>query len=241
MFFTRSSAVIFLVGKIFRFVFVLIFLLVVFSKVKFAGGYRREQIILVYLIFSLINSFSQFLFREVYRFNQKILSGSFDKDLVRPISPLFTSLLGGADVLDLITAVLYSVVFFIFMGSINISFVNFFLFLLLVINSIFIAGAFHIFVLSAGVLTIGDNPLIMLYRDIENLGRIPVDFYDKVLRFILNYLVPIGIMMTFPAKVLFGLWNFKTLILSFAVSIIFFFLSLRFWRYALKRYSSASS
>ncbi len=241
MFFTRFSAVIFLVGKIFRFSFVLFFLLVVFSKVKFAGGYSREQIILVYLFFSLIDALSQFLFREVYRFRPKIVLGTFDKDLVRPVSPLFVSLLGGADVLDLITIVLYSLVFFVFTGSISISFINFLLFLLFIINSILIAAAFHIFVLAVGVLTTEIDHLIMVYRDVENLGRIPVDFYDKALRFVLTYIIPIGIMMTVPAKVLFGLWDTKVLGVALAVSLTFFYASLRFWRFALQKYSSASS
>lgn len=241
MFYTRFSAVIFLVGKIFRFGFVLFFLLVIFSKIKFAKGYTGEQIIIVYLVFSLIDAISQFLFREVYRFRPKVVLGDFDKDLVRPISPLFVSLLGGADVLDLITIFLYSLVFLIFVKGLSVSLLNFILFLLLIINAIIISAGFHIIVLAIGILTTEIDHLIMIYRDVENLGRIPIDFYDKVLRFVLTYIVPIGIMMTLPAKVLFGLWNFKILVLALGVSFVFFLFSLKFWQFALKRYSSASS
>ncbi len=241
MFFTRFSAVIFLLGKILRFSFILIFLLAVFSKVPGAGGYSKEQIIIVFLIYSLIDTLSQFLFREVYRFRPKVVFGTFDKDLVKPVSPLFLSLFGGADVLDLITVVIYTLVFFIFLSSLVITPLNFSLFLLFLINGVVLAAAFHIIVLSIGILTTEVDHLIMIYRDVENLGRIPVDFYDKALRFVLTYLLPIGIMMTVPAKILFGLWNVKILGVALVVSLAFFYASLRFWGYALQKYSSASS
>ena len=51
----------------------------------------------------LIDVISQFLFREVYRFRPLVVSGEFDLVLVKPVSSLFRSLAGGADVIDLIT------------------------------------------------------------------------------------------------------------------------------------------
>jgi len=40
---------------------------------------------------------AQLLFRDVYRFRPKVVSGDFDLILVKPINPLFRVLLGGAD------------------------------------------------------------------------------------------------------------------------------------------------
>ncbi len=241
MFFNRFSVLIFLAGKFLRFGITLGVLLIIFSKVSTAGGYTKDQIIIVFLVYTLIDALAQFLFREVYRFRPKIIEGTFDKDLVRPVSALFVSLLGGADILDLITIGVYLIVFVLFSWSQMLTFLNFLLFLLLVVNGILIAAGFHIIVLAIGVLTTEVDHLIMIYRDVENLGRIPIDFYDKGLKFVLTYIVPIGIMLTFPAKALLGLWSGKILITALAVSIIFFYGSLRFWSLALRKYSSASS
>ena len=82
---------------------------------------------------------------------------------------------------------------------------------------------------------------VMIYRDLTSLGRFPVDIYREPLRGFLTFLVPVGIMMTLPAKALMGLVNLQAVVLSFTLSFVLIFLSLKFWNFALTKYSSASS
>jgi len=73
------------------------------------------------------------------------------------------------------------------------------------------------------------------------MGRIPIDVYKEPIRGVITFAVPVGIMMTFPVKALLGSLSLLTIILSFSIGLVFIISSLFFWRYALKRYSSASS
>lgn len=82
---------------------------------------------------------------------------------------------------------------------------------------------------------------IMLYRDITQMGRVPVDFYTQPVRNILTFIIPVGIMMTIPAKILLGILSPWYVLLSIAISIIFVLISLWIWRQAIGLYTSASS
>jgi len=205
------------------------------------AGYNLNQVLFFYLTFFLIDTISQFLFREVYRFRPYIVSGSFDLILLKPMSPLFRVLMGGADAIDLITIppLIYLVIHY---GSLLApSLPNTAYYILLVINGLLLATAFHIAVLAMGIITLEIDHTVMIYRDLSSLARFPVDIYREPLRGILIYFIPIGMMMTVPAKALMGLISPGGIALSFLVGAVAFLLSLRFWNFALKKYTSASS
>jgi ABC-2 type transport system permease protein len=81
----------------------------------------------------------------------------------------------------------------------------------------------------------------MIYRDLTSLGRLPVDIYKEPLKAFLTYLIPVGIMMTLPAKAAMGLVAPMGILVAFLVGAIALIVAFRFWNYALTKYSSASS
>lgn len=241
-FISRIGAIIFLVGKTVRFLFYLAFLVLLVSNTRVLAGYNLWQVILFYLTFNFIDSLTQMLFREVYRFRQYIVSGNFDLLLVKPVNSLFRILLGGTDFLDLITLVPF--LFFIGLTiiqlpQISISGMIFYIFLL--INALVIAASFHILVMALAILTLEIDHAIMIYRDVVGMGKLPVDIYGQPLRSLITFIIPVGIMMTFPVKSLLGILSFSALIASFAFGIILFIASVAVWNYALRQYTSASS
>ena len=94
---------IFLLGKLLRFAFFIGFLFFLLKGTDRLAGYNLIQTLLFFLTFSLIDTVSQFLFREVYRFRPQVVSGSFDLVLAKPVNALFRVLMGGADIIDLVT------------------------------------------------------------------------------------------------------------------------------------------
>lgn len=231
----------FLAGKILRFIFFFLFMYFLVIGAGSLAGYNTNQIIFFFLTFNIVDVICQFLFRQVYSFRTLIVNGDFDFILLKPVNVLFRSLLGGADVMDLITIPPLLIVTIYFANLLHPSFSQSVLYVLLLINSLIIATAFHIAVLSLGIITLEIDHLVMIYRDLTNLGRLPIDIYKQPLQGILTYFIPVGLMMTIPAKVLFGLTSPGVILLSFVVGIIIFYISLRFWNFALRKYTSASS
>ena len=101
--------------------------------------------------------------------------------------------------------------------------------------------AVHIFVAAIGVLTTEVDQAIWIFRDLSQAARFPVDIYIEGVRFFLNFVVPIGLIFTIPAKALFGVLSWEWAMVTIVFTVVFYWLIIKFWHYALKKYSSASS
>lgn len=239
---SRFGASVFIIGKLLRFFFFLLFLILLVSKTRVIAGYSFWQVIFFYASFNLVDTLPQFFLREVYRFRWQVLSGYFDHILVKPMSALFKALFGGSDIFDL--SILSLSGFFIIFSAGKIGEITtdgVLLYMLLIANAFVITLAFHIFVLGIGILTTEVDNTIMLYRDLTQMGRVPVDVYTEPIRGLLTFAIPVGIMMTFPPKVLMGLLSPTNIILAVFLGILFIVFSLKFWEFSLRHYASASS
>lgn len=238
----RNVFVIFFLTKVVRYGLFILFLFYLLSGVQTLNGYSREQVLFFYLTFNLIDTSAQLLFREVYRFRPMVVSGDFDLVLSKPFNPLVRVLFGGPDFIDFgVLLILLSVIVWYLVAIIHPGFVNVLLYITLVFNALLIAAAFHIATLALGIITLAVDNIIMIYRDFTALMRLPIDIYTNPLRSFLTFVIPVGIMFSFPAKALLGMLSWQWLGISFLIGISLLFLSLAFWQYALKKYQSASS
>lgn len=241
----RLGILFFLAGKLFRFLFLLAFIFLIFGKTRIIQGYSLEQVLVFYLTFNIVDTLTQILFREVYRFRYMVVSGSFDMVLLKPMHPFTKILFGGIDFMDILFAIPYiglAVVFFI--KSISHPYSLFFIlyslffYLLFILNSLLIAMAFHIIVLALGIITTEVDHTIMIYRDLTGLGRFPIEIYKEPLQSFFTFAIPIGVMMSFPSKALFGLLSPSLIGYAMMISIGSFIFSLYLWKIALQKYQS---
>lgn len=235
----KLGVILFTIGKIFRFLFLLLMIYLVFSKTSLVKGYSLNQMIIFYLTFNIIDTIAQILFREVYRFRPQIVSGSFDLILLKPHHPFIRILVGGVDFLDLIMLIPYIFITVYFIHNLpDITLLQIASYVLLIINSLFIATAFHIAVLALAILTTEVDHSVMIYRDLTGLGRFPLEIYKEPVRGLFTFFIPVGIMMSFPAKSLLRLLSPPAYFFSFIVSTLLVFFSLKLWSLALKKYQS---
>lgn len=234
--------VVFLIGKLLRFGMFTFFIVVLVSQTQALAGYSLNQTLLFFLTFNLVDILGQLLFRDVYRFRQAVVTGTFDYYLIKPINSLFRSLASGPDLLDFITLIplLGAIVYLINklqVGNIE----NVLVYVALIIASFVISLSFHVLVLSLAILTTEIDHAIMMYRDISGMGRFPIDIYREPIRGLLTFAIPVGIMMSFPVKSLLGFLSPILIIYAIVFAFGFLFVSLKVWGYSLRQYSSASS
>lgn len=238
----RFALSILLMGKLIRFFMFAIFIVVLLKNTKSLAGYSLDQTIFFFLSFNLVDILSQLVFREVYRFRQAVVTGTFDFYLTKPISALFRSLMAGPDLIDFITLFPLVAALIYFMNRLQIIQVPAILIYCLLVGVAFvIALSFHILVLALAVVTTEIDHAIMMYRDVVGMGRFPIDIYVEPLRFILTFIIPVGIMMSFPAQSFLGILSPVPIIYSIIFALSLFYISLRVWDWSLKKYSSASS
>lgn len=237
----KLAFLMFFIGKIFRFVFFFLFLFFLLKGTGSLSGYSGNQIIFFYLTFNIIDVVTQFLFREVYNFRTMIIKGDFDLVLVKPLNALFRVLMGGADIIDLITIPPLIIVTVFYGASLHPSLAGVIMYLILLLNGFLIATAFHIAILAFAIVTLEIDHAVMIYRDVTNLGRLPVDIYKEPLKGFLTYLLPVGVMMSLPAKALMSVASTVGIVIAVVIGFLSMFLALRFWNFALTKYTSASS
>ncbi|AKM79642.1 MAG: hypothetical protein UX85_C0001G0198 [Candidatus Beckwithbacteria bacterium GW2011_GWB1_47_15] len=236
---TRLSSFLFLAGKFVRFFFFLAFLFVLKDRLGTIAGYSLDQVIIFFLVYNLFDLFGQFFYRGIYWFREEIVSGSFDFTLAKPLNPLFQILTAHTDFLDLPLLLVVIVALGWRLNSVSAPDLVSFAFLSLA--AVIIVTAIHIAVAAVGVITTEVDHTIWIFRDLASMGRVPIDIYVESVRAFLTFVVPIALVFTFPAKALLGFLTPVTIAGVLAASVFIWWLSLKFWHYALTQYSSASS
>ena len=236
---SRLSSILFLVGKFARFGLFIGFLLALKRSITDLAGYSFDQLVVFFLIYNLFDLIGQIFYRGIYWFRYEIISGDFDFRLTKPINPLFQILTSYTDFLDIPLLVL--VVTMLVINWPHVTLMQNLVFIAVSLLSVLILTAIHILVAAIGVLTTAVEHTIWMFRDLATMARVPVDIYVAPIRIFLTYFIPIGLVFTVPAKVLFGQVSSGFLIVAFLLSIGFYLFALRVWRYALRSYASASS
>ena len=210
----------------------------IFQRTRVLKGYSFQEAALFYMVFNLIDTISQILFREVYRFRSLVVSGSLDGILLKPYHPFLRILVGGVDMIYVILLVPYMCIAIFVASQGHIVGSHLISFFALFINALWIATSFHICVLALGILTSEVDHTILIYRDMTSLGRFPMAIYKEPIRSIFTFVIPIGIMTSFPSQALLGTLSLPGFVVAFVLSSILFFCSIRLWNFALKKYQS---
>lgn len=236
---TRLSSILFITGKFARFSLHIIFLLALKNNLKLVANYSIDQLITFFLVFNLFDLLGQFLYRGIYWFRTEIISGTFDYRLLKPISPLFQIMTKHTDFLDL--PLLLVVITFLVQKFPQTTSLELLTFSLLSLAAMIILTSIHIVIASIGVITTEVDHTMWIFRDLSEMAKVPIDIYVELIRGFLTFVVPIAVIFTFPAKSLFGLISPTTTTITVTASFLIYFLSLKFWHFALTKYSSASS
>ena len=78
-------------------------------------------------------------------------------------------------------------------------------------------------------------------RSFLYVGRFPLNSFSFSLRIFFSVFIPIAFITTIPSEVFLGLSHSWKILLEITVALIFLITSRKFWLFALKFYSSASS
>lgn len=225
----RFAVFFFLIGKLIRFLFFYIFIHNLAYTAKSIGDFSPSFIILVFLTYSIIDALGQMIFREVYKFKPLVVSGDFDIILTKPYNPLCRCLLGGIDILDAITLIPYIGALVYYLVLIKPDLVSFLFYLLFLINSMLIIAGIHLLTLTVTLINPGADQTIMVYRDISSLGKYPTSIYNRPLQFALTYIIPVGIMVTFPVLALFNKMSTLGFLFTLLFSLLFVFFGIFSW------------
>jgi len=221
-----------------------IYVEVLYSLTQSIGGWNVWEMVILLGTNHIINQlFEAFFFDNCTKLVDQIRLGDLDFVLVKPINSQFMVSLRYTDYASITNSLAgFAMIGFALhkLGT-AITPVEVLLFLLLVLNGIFILYSM-MFCLSIMTFWIGRaSNLFELYYQLTQFTRYPGEIYRFGLRMVLLTAIPMLVVSNFPAKVLVGGLLSGRLLYGCAIGISFLLITIWVWNMGLKRYRSASS
>ncbi|HBI34464.1 MAG TPA: hypothetical protein DEA43_01045 [Candidatus Moranbacteria bacterium] len=222
----------------------ILFIKVNFGYIDSIAGWSYYQVLGVVGSYMIVEGIMWVLFSMLNAINVHIKDGTLDGILLKPINSQFLVSFWKGDPEDSLRIVTGIILIILAMrNTIGFDLGHFILFLMLLINGVIALYSFDIFFRSFSFWIIDGSGLWLLMERITINSQYPVDiYYNKIVRGVFTFIVPLAFVATVPAKILTNIdidWQFTAL--SFVVAFVFFFGSRWFWEFSLKHYSSASS
>jgi ABC-2 type transport system permease protein len=213
-----------------------------YSKGYAFAGWSWEAALLVLGIFTLLQGFSAtFLAPNLNRIVRQVQEGTLDFILLKPIRSQFwlsTHTLSPWGIPDLI----FGTVLIGYAGQriglqiddYFISVIPLFFGLVILYSLWFMLGATSIWFVKIYNVT-------EVLRGLLEAGRYPMSAYPAAYRFFFTFAVPVAFLTTVPAEAMLGRSEMTWIIGAGILAVVLFFASTRFWQFALRFYTSASS
>lgn len=204
---------------------------------------RSEVFVLVGMFRVVKGIFDMFLRKNLFGFPHLINQGDFDLILSKPVNSLFLVSLRQHVVTELsapisgLVILIYALVAYGFNFSV-LSIIN------IVLLNVLSLVSFYCFFAIFSTLAIFVSRLSAIneFQDVvSQTVRFPLDVLTHKSQILEILLLPLMIMFTYPVKILLGKVPAYHLVLELVFVTAIFVLLIKFWNFALKRYSSASS
>ena len=241
---SRIDFVTFVVGKLIRTVFLVIFMLAIFDHVPTVAGYGRGEAVLFFAVMNVVDViFQVFWFRGLTDLQRLIRTGDFDLVLTKPMSPLFWASFRITDFFDIATipVALYFLWYAFSIVSVPITGAHIVLGPVLVLCGLVITYAINLAMASLTFwITEMDNAW-WTFRDAFYVARFPPEVFPFGVRVFFTFLVPVLVVVAFPTKGFLGILSPWLVAWAGVASMIFLTFAIWLWRLAIRHYSSASA
>jgi len=240
---SRLDFALLLLGKIIQRVLEIIVIETVFTQTNSLLGYSRGEVFLFFAVFNLASVFVQALFYRGFWFTQRwVETGEFDHFLKYPVSEKFLNAFKVTDWID-ITNLIPALAIFGYALNVAGPFpvYNWIMFLVAFIFGLSVAFAILMSIASLNFFTPQAAPLHNIFRELARSTRFPITIYPRSVEAFLTLAVPVALMSYVPTLALLGELSFNNFALVPIFATILVLLANKFWDYALRHYSSASS
>lgn len=215
----------------------IVFIATLFKNIPTVKGWDINNILLLYAFFQLSYGLFSCLFWPLYDFGYVLISGEFDKVLMRPLSSLFQLLC--RDIGDIGGIVTGSSIlgYLIIHGSLSLSIAHFLImFVLLICNVILYVCIFTLIASTSFWLENTSNSLISILDISSAYARYPFPIFPKFIKIFLTWIIPLGFMGYYPVAYFINVEDHNIIFFLPLVLIGFVILTSKVWSLGLKKY-----
>jgi ABC-2 type transport system permease protein len=217
----------------------------IYSQVDSIGGWSSGKMIIFVGSFSLINALNMIIFFfGTNDIPNKIKNGELDHYLTKPVNPLLRLTFESIDLgsVPLAIASIILILYGVKKLDMKVTVANFIIYFLLILmmtllwyDLMIILRTIPFFTISAANIDHIEGTLIELCL------KIPGTLFTGVYKLIFYFLLPYGIMATLPTQMITGTLSLRGFLYCCFIVLLFTTVTLKFWKFGLKHYKSASS
>lgn len=222
----------------------LIFLQVIFSQVDSLAGWTKYEMFFYIGSFNIIDSLWVFgPYFNLIGIPELIRSGMLDYYITKPVSSQFIISLRKVEIGSLVSVLAGVAIagYALVKGGMVLTFCRVILYVIAIFHALLVQYAVYFMMTCLSFWLIKADFVETVHGIICYFSTRPADIYKGVIRFILCYILPYGFVMTIASKSVVKGITAQEYIGFLLLCWCFFGASILFWRFSLRRYSSASS
>lgn len=219
-------------------------ILIITSRADVLFGWKRNEIILLAAVYSLIvATFHIFFARSFERLTRIIYFGTFDFELVKPLDSQFSISFWHVNyaAISRIIMGLGLIFYFVWVLGYSITIYNVSLFIFLIFFGVLTLYCIW-FTVSTLLIKFPEisNVLELLYS-MNGITRFPPEMFKTISPFIFLILLPFMFVAASPFKVLVGKADLSDTVILVSICVVMLIASRIFWKRTLRSYTSASN
>ncbi|MBI3385690.1 ABC-2 family transporter protein [Candidatus Gottesmanbacteria bacterium] len=213
------------------------------SQTPSVFGWKREEILLLTAVYSsLTGIFHTFLSPNFERLAQITHFGQLDRILLLPVDSQFSVSVWEINYTRLIRILIGAILFVLLLPSLKlqISVAGFAIFFILFLIGLILQYTIWFMVSTLTIWFTRLSNLTELMYSVTGMARYPREMFKQLADYVFVFLLPITLIIITPVKVLFQKASASDVFVLLTVTAGLFYLSRRFWKFALRYYGSAS-
>ncbi len=222
----------------------ILFITIIFFNVSSINGWSKYEMLLFLgvdqLIFALFVCLAT---SSLVKVEQHVLTGTMDYVLTKPINAKFYLSLRHIDLFQVPT-IIFALAIMVYAQTkldLHISISQVFLFLLLVVIGVLLLYSMLLICASFSFKYIKTTYLRNMLYTMIGCMIYPLDIYHGLFKYLVTVIIPVGIIIDFPSRLLAKALTFDKLLYALMVTLVFYLISDLLWKWGLRNYTSASS
>lgn len=240
----RANLIVNIFMSLFWFAWAIIGVLVFFSYTDRLGGWTLPEVLIVSGMYRGFNGFMEGVLRPNIRaIVDHIRKGTLDFVLIKPVNSQFLATLRYFSIWRLSD---------VFLGLLMVGYGLYLLhhvpqwweialFFFLSAAALFLLYSLWLLLMTLSFWLVKADNLVEVLFGIYETSRVPVTAFPGWIQYIFTFVIPLAFVTTVPAAALISKLTPDMVVWSMIMSGLLFWLSTRFWHFALRFYSSASS
>ena len=218
--------------------------IILFARTDEIGGWRFDQVLIIIGLFEFINGIVEaFLQPNVRRIISMVRDGTMDFVLTKPVNSQFMASVRYSQVSGITHMLAGPAILLIGFARMNYTPSPWALaqFALMLLMAVILVYSIWMMMATVAFWVVKVDELGELFNALWETGRFPITTFQGGVRIALTFVLPVAFMTTFPAQAVLNTLDPRWLIAAVVMGLAALFLCTRFWRFAVRSYSSASS